>query len=56
MSELLDRQVNVQIESLKKLGFTQAPAGPHDENETKKKQCISNLMERSMQFISWIYE
>ena len=41
MSELLDKQVNVQKESLKKLpGSTRAPASPRkvcDENERKKR-------------------
>ena len=42
MSELFDKEVNAQKESLKKLlGFTQAPACPRkmcDENETKKEK------------------
>ena len=38
MSELLDKQVNVQKESLKKLlGFTQAPASPHKKCAMKMK-------------------
>ena len=45
MSELLDKQVNVQKENLKKifLGFTQAPASPqkvYDENERKKMTVV----------------
>ena len=40
MSELLDKQVNVQKESLKKLpGFTQAPASP-------RKKCAMKMKER----------
>ena len=43
MSELLDKQVNVQKESLKKFpGFTKAPASPRkkvcDENESKRRK------------------
>ena len=40
MSELLDKQVNVQKESLKKLpGFMQAPASP-------RKKCAMKMKER----------
>ena len=40
MSELLDKQVNLQKESLKKLpGFTQAPASP-------RKKCAMKMKER----------
>ena len=44
MSKLLDKQLNVQKESLKKLpGYTQTPASPRkkvcDENERKKNDC-----------------
>ena len=40
MSELLDKQVNVQKESLKKLpGFTKAPASP-------RKKCAMKMKER----------
>ena len=47
MSDLLDKQVNVQKESLKikLLGFTQAPESPRkvcDENE-RKKQLLCNF-------------
>ena len=43
MSELFDKEVNAQKESLKKLpGFTQAPASPQKcamkMNETKKQE------------------
>ena len=39
MSELLDKQVNVQKESLKKLpGFTQAPASPRKKCAMKMKE------------------
>ena len=39
MSELLDKQVNVQKESLKKLpGFTQAPTSP--------QKCVMKMKER----------
>ena len=42
MSELFDKEVNAQKESMKKLpGFTQAPISPRkvcDENETKKQE------------------
>ena len=39
MSELLDKQVNVQKESLKKLpGFTQAPASPREKCAMKMKE------------------
>ena len=38
MSELLDKQVNVQKESLKKLpGFTKAPASPRKKCAMKMK-------------------
>ena len=41
MSELLDKQVNVQKESLKKLPrFTQAPASP-------RKKCAMKMKERN---------
>ena len=41
MSELLDKQVNVQKESLKKLpGFTKAPASP-------RKKCAMKMKERN---------
>ena len=41
MSELLDKQVNVQKESLKKLpGFTQAPA-------SSRKKCAMKMKERN---------
>ena len=40
MSELLDKQLNVQKESLKKLpGFTQTPASP-------RKKCAMKMKER----------
>ena len=40
MSELLDKRMNVQKESLKKLpGFTQAPASP-------RKMCAMKMKER----------
>ena len=42
MSELFDKEVNAQKESLKKLpGFMQGPASPQkvcNENETKKQE------------------
>ena len=39
MSELLDKQVNVQKESLKKLpGFTQAPESPRKKCAMKMKE------------------
>ena len=39
MSELIDKQLNVQIESLKKLpGFTQAPASPQKMCAIKMKK------------------
>ena len=38
MSELLDKQVNVQNEGMKKLlGFTQAPASPRKKCAMKMK-------------------
>ena len=43
MSELLDKQVNVQKESLKKLpGFTKAPASPRKKCAMKMKQRRKN--------------
>ena len=39
MSELLEKQVNVRKESLKKLtGFTQAPASPQKKCSMKMKE------------------
>ena len=43
MSELLDKQVNVQKESLKQLpGFTQAPASPRKKCAMKMKETKKN--------------
>ena len=47
MSELLDKQVNVQKESLKKLpGFTQTPASPRKKCAMKMKVEEEELEEK----------
>ena len=65
MSELLDKQVNPQKESFKKIlsGFTQAPASPQkvcDENEpkkqTKKQHTCKNVFGKRREIIGCMWK